>query len=410
VIYAALLLFFVFEYVRPGAFFPPLNLLRLNTVIPGVLVVANSFSSNGVPHGKVLREANLWMLVFLLGLIGVSVLTADVTLYSFTVWTTVLGYVLIAWVLCRQLTDRSRLIGVLAVLILVHVLVAALTPQMITNPGVRHYLGSGSFLGDGNDFALSVNMAIPLCVFLAFESRRWGRRLLFLAILLFLVFCVVATQSRGGTVALACLGAYYWLRSDKKIVTGAVVAMAVALVFLTAPESYWERMNKINTEEGSAKGRILAWQAGTRMAADHPILGVGAGHFGVKYGVEYRPPTGERVPWQTAHSIYFLALGELGYPGLFVLVALILSNLAANRRIARRLAGRSDAMSRHDRRLMTSLSAAMMAFAVNGAFLSATYYPHLYVLAGLHSAARRLVREGLEEEQPADSALAEALR
>lgn len=402
-IYAMLLLFFVFEYVRPGTYFPPLNLLRLNTAIPALLVAASALSGKGVPHGRVLREPNLWMLLFLLGLIGVSVLTADVTLYSFTVFITVVGYVLITWVLCRQLSDRARLVGVLAALILVHVLVAALTPQMITNPAERHYLRSGSFLGDGNDFALSVNIAIPLCVFLAFESRRFGRRLLWLAVLLFLVFCVVATQSRGGTVALACLGAYYWFKSDKKVATGVLVVMAVGLVFLTAPESYWERMSKIDPEEGSARGRILAWEAGMRMAADHPILGVGAGHFGVKYGVEYRPPTGERVPWQTAHSIYFLVLGELGYPGLFVLLALILSNLAANRRLARGLRGRTDDRSRHDRRLMTALSAAMMAFAVNGAFLSAAYYPHLYVLVGLHSAARRLVRDGLEEHHSAES-------
>ena len=52
------------------------------------------------------------------------------------------------------------------VLILVHVILAALTPEMFTDPEDRHYLASGTFLGDGNDYALSVNIAIPLSLFL----------------------------------------------------------------------------------------------------------------------------------------------------------------------------------------------------------------------------------------------------
>jgi len=35
-----------------------------------------------------------------------------------------------------------------------------------------HYIASGSFLGDGNDFALSVNLVIPFCLFLVFEASK----------------------------------------------------------------------------------------------------------------------------------------------------------------------------------------------------------------------------------------------
>ena len=42
---------------------------------------------------------------------------------------------------------------------------------------------------------------------------------------------------------------------------------------------------------------------------------------------------------------------------------------------------------------MAALSASVIAFAVDGAFLSALYYPHLYVLAGVSVAGRRVVRE-----------------
>jgi len=393
VTYYGLLLFFFFEYVRPGTYVPALNILRLNTIIPVAVVVGAAFSGGRVTHRQAFGELNFWLVLALLGLIGVSVLTADVTLYAFTVYTMVAGYVAITWAMCKQLTETRQVRGVLMALVFVHLVVAALTPEMITNPEVRHYVASGSFLGDGNDFALSVNLVIPFCLFFFLEAKGLARRAFYLAALFFLAFCVVATQSRGGTVGLACVGLYYWLKSDRKIGMAVVGVLVATMVFLYAPDTYFDRMNQINTTEGSARGRILAWEASMRMAADHPILGIGAGHFGVKYGVDYRPPTGERVPWQTAHSIYFLALGELGFPGLLLLVSLILSNMSANRRLAKAVRMRNDPTAIHDVRLLACLSASLIAFAVNGAFLSALYYPHVYVLAGLNAACRRLVRE-----------------
>ena len=200
-------------------------------------------------------------------------------------------------------------------------------------------------------------------------------------------------------MALACVAAYYWLKSGKKVMMGALIGVAVLLVFLLAPTSYFGRMNQMNTTEGSAKGRILAWQASMRMAADHPILGVGAGHFGVKYGVDYRPPSGERVPWQTAHSVYFLALGELGFPGLMLLMAVIATNLLANRRVGAAVRKRGGPSAIRDLSLLASLSASQIAFASGGAFLSVLYYPHLYVLAGLQSAARRVIEAQYQPDE-----------
>ena len=61
-----------------------------------------------------------------------SVLTADVTLYAFTVMNNVLGYLLIGWVLAKEVTSLDQLKGVFRTLTLVHIAVAALTPQMFS--------------------------------------------------------------------------------------------------------------------------------------------------------------------------------------------------------------------------------------------------------------------------------------
>jgi putative inorganic carbon (hco3(-)) transporter len=390
-IYAGLLLFFVLDYIRPTSYFPQLMVLHLNSLVP-LAVALGSFSDAGpAKNADVAGELSTKLFLVFLGMIAFAMLWADVTQYPYDTLTAVTGYVLIYWSIAKQVTTVKRLKGVFIVLIFVHAAVAALNPKMLTEPEVRHYVASGAFLGDGNDFALSVNVVIPMCLFMFFDAKKKLAKLLYGSSLLILVVCVVATQSRGGTIALGCVAFYYWLKSDRKMAMASVAVAAVVLVLIFAPPAYFQRMNTINTEEGSAQGRIQAWNAAIRMAVDNPILGVGAGHFPVKYGAQYSHGPG--TPWHTAHSIYFLTLGEYGVPGLILLITLFVSNFMANKRAGAELRKIEPEKDTINTRLLASMSATLLAFATGGAFLSAIYYPHMYVIAGLMVACRRIVRE-----------------
>jgi O-antigen ligase len=209
--------------------------------------------------------------------------------------------------------------------------------------------------------------------------------------------CVVATKSRGGTIALGSIGLYYWLKSPRKVQTAVLFVIVLGVVAAWAPASYFERMGMMtDTQEGSAQGRIIAWKASMQMAVANPILGAGAGHFPIAYGNYYRV---EGTPWLTAHSIYFLLLGELGVPGLAVLLTFIFWNLAANRRLLRETRPLPPERATTARNALACTSAALVAYATGGAFLSAAYYPHMYVLAGLLAAARHIVRVEIEARE-----------
>ena len=105
----------------------------------------------------------------------------------------------------------------------------------------------------------------------------------------------------------------------RRSLTGAVAVAGLALVLVAPPRPYFERMSTISShEDGSSQGRIAAWNAAVQMAIDNPLFGVGAGHFPVKFGAEYRKADC-RCRGMTAHSIYFLILGELGLPGIGML-------------------------------------------------------------------------------------------
>jgi putative inorganic carbon (HCO3(-)) transporter len=405
VIYLALLAFFFLEYVRPASYVPALMALHLNSIVPLAAFFGSVATAGAASMQRMLAEPNTRVFGAFLGLIWLSVLFADVQEFAYNRWTISLGFSFMYWVIGSEVTTLARLKGVFKTLIGVHLIVAALNPLLFTDPSVRHYVSSGSFLGDGNDFALSIVVILPLCLFLLLDARRTVMKLFWACGLVVLVAGVVVTQSRGGTVGLGCMGIYYWMKSRKKVQTAMVAAVVVVLVLALAPGSYFERMNMIgDTQEGSAQARILAWRVAVRMALDSPVLGVGAGHFGIKFGNEYRPP--EAVGrGMTAHSIYFLALGELGFPGLFLLLYFIGSNLSENRRLAQEIRGRDTETRDSDLQMLASMSAGVVAFASAGAFLSAIYYPHWFVLGGLMSASRRLVRErtaSVERSRPVE--------
>jgi probable O-glycosylation ligase (exosortase A-associated) len=220
--------------------------------------------------------------------------------------------------------------------------------------------------------------------------------MLYAAAALVLVIAIVATQSRGGTLGLAAVGIYYWSKNDRKLLTGAIAVVVLAIALLNAPAAYFQRMETMtDVEDGSAQGRIQAWQTAIAVAIDHPLMGAGAGHFPVENGIR------NNMSAKTAHSIYFLILGDLGLPGLIVLVWFLVANFAQNRRLAATL--KADAQQGANVRLLMSLSAALIGYATAGAFLSATYVPHMFVLAGLLTATRSIIVN--EQRQPSRAAV-----
>ena len=116
-IYYGLLLFFVFEYVRPGNYFSPLNILHANTLLPMGVVIGSMLSKGEKPN--LLGDTTTRIILFFLGMIAFSVLWAEVTMGAFTVFTTVLGYSLIYWVLARELKSIAQVRGVFGILIFV---------------------------------------------------------------------------------------------------------------------------------------------------------------------------------------------------------------------------------------------------------------------------------------------------
>jgi probable O-glycosylation ligase (exosortase A-associated) len=388
------------EYARPLNFVPALEFLPLNSVVPLALLITTFFTKELRPANEFMADPlSKWLLAFF-GAIFFSVAYATVTLYAFTVMTTVLGYLILWLVLVRIVTTTERVRGVFGTLIVAHLFLIVMNPAAILNPEQRNYIVGGTFLGDGNDFALSLCILLPMAVELAAAAKSNMKRILWLLALLTLVLAIIGSSSRGGTLGMAAVAVYLWLRSPRKGLAFAAMLVGIVVLLIYAPEKYFTRMNKIVNyeEDGSAMGRIEAWHSGLLMYADNPVLGVGAGNFPNSYGSKYRPPGSAGGRWHNAHSMYFQVLGELATVGITILLMVLLSNIRTNTRLRRALEIRHRGQAPPPRdnelgRMLYLQNASMLGFIVAGAFLSVAYYPHIFVLTALMTAVRCIVRK-----------------
>ena len=390
-LYFGLLISFFLEYVRPGAYLPIIDATKIGTIIPLIVFVGSIFHKDPVDNKKLFQHSNSRWLLFFLGLLVLSVLTADVTLYSFDKFKLVLGYLFWYFMIVKLVTDMNKLRWLFIVLVLSHILLIILNPQLILNPETRSYIRGAPFLGDGNDFSLSACILIPMCIFLIIDTKSKLARMVYVVSLLVLIIAIIGTQSRGASIALASVFLFIWWSGQKKVLGLFILGTIGVIIINYAPDVYFGRMSSIANyeQEGSAMGRIIAWKTAIRMAKENPVLGVGSGHFPVKLGTEFRPPEfgDSNLPWLTAHSIYFLILGELGLPGIIFLLAMLIGNYSRLKRLHQKIRDSNEESASNYGRLFLMLNASLIAYAIGGAFLSAAYYPHLYVIAAMIVAA-----------------------
>jgi probable O-glycosylation ligase (exosortase A-associated) len=261
----------------------------------------------------------------------------------------------------------------------------------ITHGGMYHVKGpEGSFIGGDNEMGLALIMTIPLLRYLQLTARNiWLRGALTAAMLL----CAIATvgsQSRGALLGLAAMGAFLWLKSRNKLFTALLGAVAVWMVVSVMPQQWYDRMATIKNYETdqSAVGRINAWKMAYNMAKDKP-LGGGFDSF-QNYSFALYAPDPDDV--HDSHSIYFEVLGDHGFIGLGLFLALALMTW----RTASWVIGRTrrDREKRWVADLAAMIQVSLVGYATAGAFLGLAYFDYYYTLIALVVLCKTVVVSG----------------
>jgi O-antigen ligase len=243
-------------------------------------------------------------------------------------------------------------------------------------------------------------MALPLLLVSILAWRELGLRRWSLALLLIgLVFSLIGlyeTFSKSAWVgAVAAIGfvalvwARTWPRRAAVVLAGLVIAAFIVPYPLYLMQALGQSPNATNpyvaaisgfqgsriaswnpdSSEGevSISERVLATEAALRMAADHPVLGIGPGRFGIDYlSNRYRPRAATRK-LGSAHDFFPNLAAELGIPAaLLVFLAFVIASAALVRAY---LSG-----DRLRRLLAVGLGASIIGFVIVGATFGIDLY------------------------------------
>ncbi len=281
--------------------------------------------------------------------------------------------------------------------------------------GGHKIIGSGS-IGDNNSLATALLMVIPLTWYLARHAAVRLVRFSLYCVLGLSVVTVVMTFSRGGFVGLLVLALFMVAKSGgSKLRTLALVVGVGALIYALAPDSWFERLNTIKDadNDGSFMGRVVAWKMSWLIAMSRPFFGGGMHAVQhIEVWSAYKPllptldfvqtPPADTVP-HAAHSIYFEVLGDLGFVGLALFLAIVLGAIWNCRWIVRH-ARRSPSL-RWAADLASMAQISLVIYLVTGAALSMAYFELLYVMLAVVSRCRRIVRATLAAEATASGGL-----
>ena len=345
-----LLLALVFEYVRPTVFFPSMAILKPNSLVPFTLLLVVLFAPGLRPFSVIFSDRFArWLVAFIL-LILLSVPFAEVTSSASDVFMEVLSHFILFLIIARVVFTEQRLCGVFMVLILSHLVLIVLNPALVLEPEKRSYINGSPYLGDGNDFALSICILLPMAIELALRARsRFGQIIAWLTFVA-LLLAVLSTQSRGASIALCAIAGFLWLTSERKGSMSLGIGAIVVIAALFASDAYFSRMASLTNYQmdSSAGARLTAWKSAVWMARDNPVFGIGAGQFPMAYATKYLPEDADSDKMMTAHSMYFLVLGELGMTGIVTLTALVFGGIRATMAMRRRV------LEVHDRSALRS--------------------------------------------------------
>jgi probable O-glycosylation ligase (exosortase A-associated) len=264
--------------------------------------------------------------------------------------------------------------------------------------GVGGYVNG--FLGNSSDLGVGVLIAMPLAVLLMRNTKNKFMRIFYAGAFICFFISIICSGSRGAFLGLAAILLYAWVKSDKKIKYMAIAIIGIALTLALAPEKYFNRLKSIQTyeEDESANIRMDLWSAGLKMFKDRPIQGMGAGNFSTAYGTKYHPDKKGGVLWWNPHNIFVHVLSEAGVLGLAPYLLLIICSFYLNIKNEKCLKFHSPADSPIGKYIIIAIKTSLLGFLISGQFITVTYYPHLFLLAGFTSAASGIVKSRLKNK------------
>ena len=357
------------------------------------------------------------LLLLLFAYCAVTTLTADFPVEAAEKWSWV--WKALVFAIFLPLTLRTRLRIEAAALFLVlsagSIVITGAIKTVFSGGGygaLRFFVSDNTGLYEGSTLSTAAIAMIPLIAWLARHGTVFGqgRMVKLYALALGLSCCLIpiGTQTRTGLLCMVLLAVLSLRTVKRRFLYVALMAAAALVAIPFLPASYTARMSTIENHQAdqSASTRVAVWLWTLDYVQDHPFGGGFDSYRSNRLTIQTRDAETDgnttAVDTNTItdearafHSAYFEMLGEQGWPGLGLWLALHLSGIFQLERVRRRLR-RSDAPAdRSDASLAAALQNAHLVYLLGAAFVGIAFQPFFMMLIGLEIAlcaqvARRL--------------------
>jgi putative inorganic carbon (HCO3(-)) transporter len=332
-----------------------------------------------------------------------STLLSEYPTVSWLYWTEFAKALLVTYLIVVLVTDIKRYRTILIVIGLSLGFEAAKQGWVVfvLTPGASNH-NEHPFLGDNNGVALGMMMLVPVLAALAQTTvRRWEKYFFaFMAVGVFLRG--FSTYSRGGFLAGAVVALFYLVRSPRRIMAIISIVVIGAVLIPAMPDEFWERMQTINAtdenRDGSAAGRLFFWQVAKVMMDAKPLTGVGFSVYRDAYDTyDFSHGTLGFGTFRQTHSAWFGIGAEMGYPGLALLIAMLVQGIWTSFKIRRFARGKPQYGNL--RAYGNAMETSLIVYCVGATFLSAQYLEMVWHFFGLSIALHGILLKAAAQEQ-----------
>jgi probable O-glycosylation ligase (exosortase A-associated) len=258
---------------------------------------------------------------------------------------------------------------------------------------------NNSGLYEGSTISTVAIALIPVILWLArygtvFPSD-WRVRLFAYSLIFACLLIPVGTSARTGLICMAALAVLMLRDVRNRIGYVALIAAGLAVAVPMLPERFTDRMNTIQTykADASASTRLAVWKWTWNYAGENPLGGGFEAYKQNKLRMDLvstqQAGTVDVVRTSVVedkarayHSGYFEMLGEQGFPGLFLFLAIHgigLIRMEVLRRRYRKAEGEEAWIAP----LATALQNAQLIYLVGAAFVGMAWQPLIYMLLGV---------------------------
>lgn len=374
VLFLLICLYLFFEYVRPQALYPVLDIMPYaQIVLLLTLVVA-------MVKGKFFstpNTVNTLLIVFLIIIILSSAFGFDPG-HSFSMIPDFLAWFLIYFLIINIVNTEKRF--------LVFMLSFLLYSFKMSQHSFRGWASQGfgfSNWGTGGGpgwFNNSGEFGIQMCVFFSLavcffwalkEHWPFWKKVLFALFPITAVTGMISSASRGALLGGGAVMLVLFLKSKYKIKGTIVLLLILGVIFLAIPAEQKLRFQEAGDDRTSIT-RVERWEKGLEMVKRYPLLGVGYKNW---EGADRRLFSGSGG---YSHNVFIECMSELGYSGLLVFNLMIFFTFINNyqtRRIVEIELGRNKFIFY----MAHGLDGALVGYLVSGFFVTVLYYPYFWI-------------------------------